>query len=83
MKHPLEDVKLCVFQGIDSQDGCVAFFGGDGTYPVYVRSDTVENVISKAEKLRAELIAKYYDTYVSRQKALEKARAARAKKEVT
>jgi len=85
-QHPFRDAELHVFMRCNANGkgaSYLARFFPYDTYPVLFFAASHDAAIAKAETFRADTIAKYEAAFITRQQAVEKARAARAaKKEV-
>ncbi len=83
-QHPMRKARLCVYQQVlGDGPAFVAHFEPMKTYPMQFRGDSQEQVAERAEAFRRGAIEKNEAASVARQKALEKARAARKAKEPT
>lgn len=82
-QHPFRAAELHTFKRRDHKTGGVqwiARFHPYDTYPMFWHGETEEAAVGAAEAFRAEAIAKNEANYIAKQKALEKARAAKAAK---
>lgn len=79
--HPIRDHAIRVWHCPDATPPYRAFIGDGRAFPVFFDAETFSGAKIRAEAFRADVIAKHEKAFLDRQIALEKARAARAKKE--
>ena len=83
-QHPFRSLELHTFERKDhngSGPRWLAKFYPYTKFLVFFHGDTEADAVAEAEAFRADAIAKHEANYQSRMAAIEKARAARKKKE--
>ena len=78
-KHPIRNAEIRVFGQIDGPDFIGRFWPYD-TYPILFIGKSADEVRSKMDAFVEETVAKNEAAFITRQAAIEKARAARKAK---
>jgi len=80
-KHPMRDIPITIFQRIEGDGPAfISKFEPFKEYPIFFTGTTADEVRKSAKDFAEEAVAKNEEKFLARQVALEKARAARAKK---
>lgn len=80
--HPIRDAILVVYGKLSPEKPGPAFMGRfepARIWPVIFYGDSVEDVVLKAERLRADTIERNEQSYINKVRAAEQARAAKKK----
>lgn len=80
--HPIRSYAINVWQAPAGQGSprWIALFGDGSVFPIRFTGETESDVRARAEAFRADVIARHEAAYQTRLAAVEKARAAKAKK---
>lgn len=81
--HPIRNAPVHVFERRDVQEGgyrWIAMLYPYRSYPMHFHGPTQEAVLQSVADFKADAIEKHEAKIIARQNALEKARAAKAKK---
>lgn len=82
MSHPIRSLPVNVWHAPPGQGSprWIAIFGDGSAFPIRFTGETESDVRARAEAFRTDVITKHEAKYEARRAAVEKARAAKARK---